>query len=187
MGLLSRLLSAFGREVARQNEERTHDFTFTFEGHGITLVKQLADAFRVFLVGHGPGIVVGDCVVIRAKESAARVRYRIESIRYIDGNWRAYARLEQAVLRKVRLSHETRPQARSGRTEVRRAASPQEVQDEITRVTRRKDDRAPDGESVVGGQVSAEAAPGAAPKTRSVRPQRTTSSASQEVAHPVEG
>ena len=115
MGWWSRVLGS-ARKTANTAEDEdgiVHDMTFHFPGHGVQLVKQLADDFRVFLVGHGPGISKGDLVVVKTKGiPSVIVRYRIERISYRNEVWRAYGRIEHAPRRRVRSSHEKRSQAR---------------------------------------------------------------------------
>lgn len=74
-----------------------HDFTFSFWGHKVSMVKPLDGGVRAFLTGSGSTMQRGDVVVARPSPSAPKLHYRIEAIQHgKDGTWRAYASVESA-------------------------------------------------------------------------------------------
>jgi hypothetical protein len=89
-----------------------HDFTYSFPGHGVSLVKPVGDGTRAFLVGQGNVPKELDIVIVRAKGTPViNIRYEIESINEgADGrSWKAYGRLVQRPRRAVGSPNEKPP------------------------------------------------------------------------------
>lgn len=94
MGFWSRIFRRV--EPVKATQPVVHDFTFEFEGHRVSSVKDLDDG-RVFLSGSGSMIKQGDSILIRRRDRGpltVTLRYRVEDIKMFEGQWRAYARLE---------------------------------------------------------------------------------------------
>lgn len=104
MELWSRVCNALKNERPSSTNEIVHDYTFTFNGHTIKLIKLLADGWA-FLVGEGT-VKSGDVVLVKTPALTTGIgRFRIETVQHQKDNvWRAYARLEASPVKpKARL------------------------------------------------------------------------------------
>ena len=101
------LLNSWFPKPGAKSELVIHDFTYVFKGHEITMVKQMDEGLRVFIVGVGGKNVKKDDLVKVLATKGPRppvLTYRVEEIATRGDEWRAYASLVQ-LKKKARLGN----------------------------------------------------------------------------------